>query len=147
MCCINLDIVSTTDMKCSSSFLFVQVIDTAERCICLTRDVQTSLSLSMASTISKVTKITCSGIFSWVEMVAVIKLFVMRTFYWFISGEDANCQRQEQSSGAWASRSPSPSQGSHTGAREKENRHRCQRGRLDHLDIIRDIIGIDMGGL
>lgn len=56
MRCIELDGVSTADMKCSSSFSSVQEIDTTERCICLTRDVQTSLSLSMASTVSKVTR-------------------------------------------------------------------------------------------
>lgn len=41
-------------LKCSL-LLSVQEINTAERHVCLTRDVQTSLSLSMETTISKVT--------------------------------------------------------------------------------------------
>lgn len=114
-------------MNISSSFVSVQEINTAERHVCLTRDVQTSLSLSMATAVSKVTAVRldpCSssllyfGMFSWLEVV----MFCL----FFIPGEDANCQRQQQIVGARASRSPSPSQGSHTGVREKENRH--QRG-------------------
>lgn len=43
----------------ASSFPSVQEINTAERHVCLTRDVQTSLSLSMETTVSKVTRRTC----------------------------------------------------------------------------------------
>lgn len=73
-------------LKCSSSFPSMQEIDTSERCVCLTRDVQTSLSISMATAVSKVTasnsgqKACCVfDIFSRVEIVAFVKLWLMRT--------------------------------------------------------------------
>lgn len=77
-------------------FLFpsVQEINTAERHVCLTRDVQTTLSLSMETTVSKVTSptgvasidvfMTCSpyhlwsymlinALFKWIHIIVVIK--------------------------------------------------------------------------
>lgn len=61
-----------------------------------------------------------------VLLVKVVSNMNLIGFFFPNPGEDANCQRQQQIVGAWASRSPSRSQGSHKGVREKENRH--QRG-------------------
>lgn len=133
-------------------FLFpsVQEINTAERHVCLTRDVQTSLSLSMETTVSKVTSptwvkkidvfMTCSPYLLWSYLLinALFKcmdiIMVIKPSDWVpISGENSNSQHQEQSAGSRAPWSPSPSQGNHRGLWEEKKGHRHQRGRFSDV--------------
>lgn len=123
------------DLPTSLSFIrSLQEINTAERHVCLTRDVHTNLSLSMETTVSKVTIKSYFLLYKSRDLVYSedappnIMSLLLADVIFLISGKNSGHQCQEQSAGPRTPWSPSPGKGKLTGVREEEKRHRHQRG-------------------